>query len=76
MGIFPRFAAWIGLSATATITLGALAGMVSAAGLVIQDRPVAEIFRLVGFRRTPLISLMVITVILVSIAGGAQHPRR
>ncbi len=70
MGIFPRFAAWIGLSATATITLGALAGMVSAAGLVIQDRPVAEVFRLVGFRRTPLITLMVITVLLVSIAGG------
>ena len=57
------------------MALGALAGMLSAAGLVIQDRPVAEVFRLVGLRRTPLVTLMGDPVLLVSLAGGRQHPR-
>jgi hypothetical protein len=70
LGILPRFAAWIGLAATATLALGSLAGMLSGVGLVLQDRPTAEIFRLLRLRRTPLITLLVITVILVSAVGG------
>ena len=75
LGLLPRFAAWIGLSATATLALGALAGILSATALVLQDRPTAEIFRLFRLRRTPLVSLLVLTILLASLfsGGGGIH---
>ncbi len=70
LAVAPRFAAWVGLAATATLAFGALFGMLSATGLVLQDRPTAEVFRLLGFRRTPLVSLLVLTVLLVGTVSG------
>ena len=75
LGLAPRFAAWIGLSATATLALGSLTGILSAAALVLQDRPTAEVFRLVRLRRTPLVSVLVLTILLASLfsGGGGIH---
>ncbi|HET9874003.1 MAG TPA: hypothetical protein VFP89_15585 [Propionibacteriaceae bacterium] len=71
LGLFPGAAAWIGLSATATLALGALAGTLSAVGLILQDRPTAEIFRFLRFRRSPLVSILVLALVAVSLAGGS-----
>ncbi len=70
LAVAPGFTAWVGLAATATLAFGALFGMLSATGLVLQDRPTAEVFRLLGFRRTPLVSLLVLTVLLVGAVSG------
>ncbi len=70
LGLVPQFAAWIGLSATATLAIGSLFGIVSAAALVLQERPTGEIFRLVRFRRTPLVTVLVLTIVLTSVFGG------
>ncbi len=70
LGFLPSVAAWIGLSATAILALGSLAGMISAVGLILQDYPTAEVFRLLRLRRTPLVSLVAATVVLVGIVGG------
>jgi hypothetical protein len=70
LGLFPSFAAAIGVAATATLALGSIAGMLSAVALIIQDRPTAEVFRWVGLRRTPLVTMLALTLVLVSIFGG------
>jgi hypothetical protein len=70
LGVLPEVAAWIGLAATATLALGSMAGMLSGVALVIQDRPTAEIFRAVGLTRSPLVSILALTLVLVSIFGG------
>jgi hypothetical protein len=70
LGVFPSFAAAIGVAATATLALGSIAGMLSAVALIIQDRPTAEIFRWVGLRRSPLVTMLALTLVLVSIFGG------
>jgi len=70
LGILPRLAAWIGLAATATLALGSIAGMLSAVGLLIQDRPTAEIFRVLRLQRSPLVSLLALTLVLVGLFGG------
>jgi hypothetical protein len=70
LGLFPSFAAAIGVAATATLALGSMAGMLSAVALIIQDRPTAEIFRAVGLHRSPLVTMLALTLVLVSIFGG------
>ena len=70
LGAFPIMAAWIGLAATATLALGSMAGMLSAIALLIQDRPVAEVFRAVRLKRSPLVTMLTLTLILVSLFGG------
>jgi hypothetical protein len=70
LGVFPRFAAAIGVAATATLALGSMAGMLSAVALIIQDRPTAEIFRAVGLHRSPLVTMLALSLVLVSIFGG------
>ncbi len=70
LGVEPALAAWLGLAATATWALGSLAGMLSGVGLVLQDQPTAEVFRLLHFRRTPLVTLWVVTLLLVSTSAG------
>ncbi|MFL6026103.1 MAG: hypothetical protein ACJ72K_04155 [Friedmanniella sp.] len=76
LGVFPRFAGWIGLSATATLALGSLAGMLSAVGMILQDHPTPELFRLLRFRRTPLVMLLAVTVVLVGVLGGRSGLHR
>jgi hypothetical protein len=70
LGLFPSFAAVIGVAATATLALGSIAGMLSATALLIQDRPTAEIFRWIGLHRSPLVTMLALTLVLVSIFGG------
>ena len=70
LGAFPIVAAWIGLAATATLALGSIAGMLSAIALLIQDRPVAEVFRAVRLQRSPLVTMLTLTLIMVSLFGG------
>ncbi|HWJ54074.1 MAG TPA: hypothetical protein VNT24_11935, partial [Propionibacteriaceae bacterium] len=70
LGIFPEVAAWIGLAGTATLALGSMAGMLSGVALLIQDRPTAEIFRAVGLNRSPLVTMLALSLVLVSIFGG------
>jgi hypothetical protein len=70
LGVFPRFAAAIGVAATATLALGSMAGMLSAVALMIQDRPTPEIFRAVGLHRSPLVTMLALTLVLASIFGG------
>ena len=66
LGVYPSGAAWLGLGATATLALGSLAGMLSGVGLVLQEKPTAEVFRLLRLRRTPLVSVLVLTVLAVN----------
>ena len=42
---------------------------------MLQDRPTAEIFRLFRLRRTPLVSLLVLTIVLAGLfsGGGGIH---
>ena len=70
LGIFPRLAGWIGLAGTATLALGSIAGMLSAVALLIQDRPTAELFRVLRLKRSPLVTLLGLTLVLVSLLGG------
>jgi hypothetical protein len=70
LGLLPSVAGAIGLAATATLALGCIAGMLSAVALVIQDRPTAEVFRFFRMRRSPLVSLLALTLVLVSLFGG------
>lgn len=70
LAVWPDFAGWIGVAATANLALGSMAVMLSAVALVIQDRPTAEAFRWVGLRRSPLVSMLVLTLVLVGIFGG------
>jgi hypothetical protein len=72
LGLFPSFAAAIGLAATATLALGSMAGMLAAVALLIQDRPTAEIFRAVGLHRSPLVTILALTLVLISILGGGS----
>jgi hypothetical protein len=70
LGVFPRAAAWIGLAGTATLALGSMAGMLSGVALLIQDRPTAEIFRVFRLHRSPLVTILALSLILVSVFGG------
>jgi hypothetical protein len=70
LGLFPSFAAAIGVAATATLALGSMAGMLAAVALLIQDRPTAELFRWVGLHRSPLVTILALTLVLISIFGG------
>ena len=66
----PGAVAELGVSAVAILSLGALIGIPAAAGLLIQDRPTAEVFRFLGLRRTPLVSMLLIAVVLVGALSG------
>ena len=70
LGVFPGVAAWIGLAGTATLALGSMAGMLSGVALLIQDRPTAEIFRVVRLNRSPLVTILALSLVLVSVFGG------
>ncbi len=80
--LLPGVAARLGVSAVAILSLSALIGIPAAAGLLIQERPTAEVFRVLGLRRTPLVSVLVITVVLAGLTAGgstihevSDHPR-
>ncbi len=60
----------LGVSAVAIISLAALIGIAAAAGLLIQDRPTAEVFRFLGLKRTPLVSMLVLAVVAVGALSG------
>ena len=44
--------------------------MLSAVALLIQDRPTAELFRLLRLKRSPLVTLLALSLVLVSLLGG------
>ncbi len=66
----PGTVAGLGVSAVAIIGLAALVGIPAASGLLIQDRPTAEVFRALGLRRTPLVSVLVICIVAVGALSG------
>ena len=70
LGMFPALAARLGLAATAVLGIGALTGMVSAMGLIMQPHAPAEAFRLLGFKRTPLVTVLAVIVVLVTVLSG------
>ncbi len=72
LAVLPGFAARLGVSAAAVLSLSALIGIPAAAALLIQERPTAEAFRVLGLRRTPLVSVLVITVVLAGLTAGGS----
>ena len=76
IALFPGFVSLFGVSAATIISLTTLIGIPAAAGLLIQERPTAEVFRIIGLRRTPLVSVLVIAVALAGLTAGTSdiHP--
>ena len=70
LGWVPMLAARLGLAATAVLGIGALTGMVSAMGLIMQPHAPAEAFRLLGFKRTPLVTVLAVIVVLTTVLSG------
>ncbi|HKX15268.1 MAG TPA: hypothetical protein VJN19_08755 [Propionibacteriaceae bacterium] len=70
LGLFPTLAAYLGLAATAVLGIGSLTGMVSAMGLIAQPHAPAEAFRLLGFKRTPVVTVLAVIVVLVMVLSG------
>jgi hypothetical protein len=70
LGMFPALAEGLGLAATAVLGIGALTGMVSAMGLIMQPHAPAEAFRLLGFKRSPLVTVLAVIVVLVTVLSG------
>jgi hypothetical protein len=70
LGMFPSVAAGLGLAATAVLGIGSLTGMVSALGLIMQPQAPAEAFRLFGFQRTPLVTVLALILILSAMLSG------
>ena len=64
------FGSLLGVSATAIISISLVVSLPATAGLLVQDRPTAEVFRLFGFRRTPLITVLVVTIVLIGFTSG------
>lgn len=72
IAIIPGLVARIGVSAVTITSLTLLIGIAASAGLLIQERPTAEIFRFLGLRRTPLVSVLVIAITLASLTVGGS----
>lgn len=72
IAVFPRYFAAMGVSAVTITSLALLIGIAASAGLLIQDRPNAEIFRFLGLRRTPLVSVLVIAIVLAGLTVGGS----
>lgn len=72
IAILPGRTAHLGVSAVAIASLTLLIGIPAAAGLLIQERPTAEVFRILGLRRTPLVSVFVITIALAGLTAGGN----
>ncbi len=70
LGLFPQLASELGLAATAVLAIGALTGLVSAMGLLMQGQKPAEVFLALGFRRTPLVTVFAGTLVLVGALSG------
>lgn len=70
LGMFPPLAATLGLAATAVLGIGSLTGMVSAMGLIMQPHAPAEAFRLLGFKRSPLVTVLAVIVVLLTVLSG------
>ncbi len=76
IAVFPVLVARLGVSAVAVVSLTLLIGIPATAGLLIQERPTAEVFRILGFRRTPLVSVLVIAVVLAGLTAGGSGIHR
>lgn len=76
IAVFPVLVARLGVSAVAVLSLTLLIGIPATAGLLIQERPTAEVFRILGFRRTPLVSVLVIAVVLAGLTSGGSTIHR
>ena len=76
IAVFPGQVAHLGVSAVAIASLTLLIGIPASAGLLIQERPTAEIFRILGLRRTPLVSVLLLAVVLAGLSAGTNriHP--
>ncbi len=72
ISVFPGQAAYAGVSAVTITSLTLLIGIAASAGLLIQERPTAEIFRLLGLRRTPLVSVLVLAIVLAGLTVGGS----
>ena len=76
IALFPGRVAYFGVSAVTITSLTLLIGIAGSAGVLIQDRPSAEIFRFLGLRRTPLVSVLIIAIVLagLTVGGSTIHP--
>ncbi|HEU5486328.1 MAG TPA: hypothetical protein VFU98_15570, partial [Microlunatus sp.] len=72
IALLPGTVAQVGVSAVAIASLTMLIGIAATAGLLIQERPTAEIFRILGLRRTPLVSVLLITIVLAGLTVGSS----
>jgi hypothetical protein len=75
IAVLPGLVAHLGVSAVAIASLTLLIGIPAAAGLLIQERPTAEVFRILGLRRTPVVSVLVITIVIgaLTVGGSTIH---
>ena len=69
-GVAPTLAGEVGLAATAVLGIGALTGMVSSVALLMQGHMPAEIFRLFHLSRSPYVTVLVLTLVMVGLASG------
>lgn len=72
ISVLPGPAAAFGVSAVTITALALLIGIPASAGLLIQERPTAEIFRFLGLRRTPLVSVLVLAIVLAGLTVGGS----
>ena len=70
LGCLPSLASGLGLAATATLGIGSLTGMVAAVGLLMQENEPAEIFRFLGLERSPYVTVLVVTLVVVGLFSG------
>ncbi|HEY5978778.1 MAG TPA: hypothetical protein VIT41_04005, partial [Microlunatus sp.] len=76
IAVLPGVFGHLGVSAVAIVSLTLLIGIPATAGLLIQERPTAEVFRILGFRRTPLVSVLVIAIVLAGLTVGGSTIHR
>ena len=71
LALSPTLASDIGLAATAIFSIGALIGMISAMGVLMQNDAPAEVFRMINLRRTPYITVLAVTLAIVALFSGS-----
>lgn len=72
ISVSPGYAGNLGVSAVTITSLTLLIGIAASAGLLIQERPTAEIFRFLGLRRTPLVSVLILAIVLAGLTVGGS----
>jgi hypothetical protein len=69
IGCLPTLVAKIGVLAVFTLCVGVISGIVASGALIVQRRPPDELFRLIGLRSTPMITLFLLAVLFAGAVG-------